>query len=318
MTKAELLKALVSSEDLNAAIIDIIAYVKQNRTTIDANLATAVGKINTLIGSDASKSVRTIANEELAAQLIPSSAQESLDTLQEIAAWIQEHPGDAAAMNTAITNLQTLVGTLPVGTTATTVVGYITAEIAALAATIQNKNVSAQGETGNDALISASASNNEVNVESTQKLKDAVALAESALQSHQSIKTINGESLVGSGNISLPAELVANPESLTSEQCEALKIGDIVIKSDASGSHAYKVSYKSSTGMCLTYADAENVETIAYDKENSAWSKTDKTITPIGDGLTEDDFGSIGVNAAKALVAAAIAAAEAPEEPAGE
>lgn len=53
-------------------------------------------KVDTLIGSDASKSVRTIANEELAAQLIPASAQEALDTLQEIAAWIQSHPGDAA------------------------------------------------------------------------------------------------------------------------------------------------------------------------------------------------------------------------------
>lgn len=63
-------------------------------------------KVNTLIGSDSAKSVRTIANEELAAQLIPQSAQEALDTLQEIAAWIQGHPADVAAINLAITNLQ--------------------------------------------------------------------------------------------------------------------------------------------------------------------------------------------------------------------
>lgn len=63
------------------------------------------GKVQTLIGNDSGKSVRTIANEELAAQLIPSGAQESLDTLQEIAAWIQSHPGDAAAMNADITEI---------------------------------------------------------------------------------------------------------------------------------------------------------------------------------------------------------------------
>lgn len=63
-------------------------------------------KVDTLIGSDAGKSVRTIANEELAAQLIPASAQEALDTLQEIAAWIQSHPGDAAEMHSKIVTLK--------------------------------------------------------------------------------------------------------------------------------------------------------------------------------------------------------------------
>ena len=67
-------------------------------------------KLNTLIGSDASKSVRIIANEELAAQLIPEGAKESLNTLQEIAAWIQAHPDDASAMNNKITALETTVG----------------------------------------------------------------------------------------------------------------------------------------------------------------------------------------------------------------
>ena len=72
-----------------------------------ATVNTISNKVDTLIGSDNNKSVRTIANEELAAQLIPSNAGEALDTLQEIAAWIQSHPGDATAMNSAITALQT-------------------------------------------------------------------------------------------------------------------------------------------------------------------------------------------------------------------
>ena len=94
------------------------------QTNTDAISATD-GKVTALIGTDTSKSVRTIANEELAAQLIPETAKESLDTLAEIAAWIQSHPDDASAMNQAITALQTLVGTIPEGITATTIAGYI-------------------------------------------------------------------------------------------------------------------------------------------------------------------------------------------------
>lgn len=182
MTKDELLLKLVATESLDAAIVDIIAYVKQNRAAIDATIGTVNGKVTTLIGSDAAKSVRTIANEELAAQLIPANAKEALDTLQEIAAWIQSHPDDASAMNTAITNLQNLVGTLPQETEETTVVAWVTAELAALANQISGKNVSASGETGNDALVTASASNNAVTVGSTTKLQNAVAAAESAVQ----------------------------------------------------------------------------------------------------------------------------------------
>lgn len=90
-------KAQVSEADLDAALAAVLA-AKASKTAVD-----------TLIGSDAGKSVRTIANEELAAQLIPESAQESLDTLAEIAAWIQEHPDDAATMNAAITKLNGIV-----------------------------------------------------------------------------------------------------------------------------------------------------------------------------------------------------------------
>lgn len=92
------------------ALTDAKSYADGLNTAMDTRMDAAEGKLTTLIGSDADKSVRTIANEELAAQLIPETAAASLDTLQEIAAWIQAHPGDAAAMNTAIEALQTKVG----------------------------------------------------------------------------------------------------------------------------------------------------------------------------------------------------------------
>jgi hypothetical protein len=178
MTKDELLKKLLATESFEAAVNDIITYVKSVKGTLDANLTEVSGKVTTLIGSDAAKSVRTIANEELASQLIPASAKESLDTLQEIAAWIQQHPDDAAAMNTAITNLQNLVGTLPAETTATTVVGFITAEVAAIRQELEGKNVDAEG----DAYFGLTAANNKVTGAATQKTIDAIALAETSVQ----------------------------------------------------------------------------------------------------------------------------------------
>lgn len=92
--------------------------------TLESASSTLNTKVTTLIGSDANKSARTIANEELAKQLIPSTAKESLDTLSEIANWIQSHPDDASAMNTKISNLETKVGAIPTGATSTTVTGY--------------------------------------------------------------------------------------------------------------------------------------------------------------------------------------------------
>ena len=95
-------------------VMGIIENIQENAyddTALVERIDGIDGKVTTLIGEDANKSVRTIANEELAKQLIAEGAQESLDTLAEIAAWIQEHPGDAAAMNEAIVALQNKVDT---------------------------------------------------------------------------------------------------------------------------------------------------------------------------------------------------------------
>lgn len=99
----------VNGTDVAIKGLAALAYKAQvSQTDLDSALQAVVANVGTLVGSDTGKSARTIANEELAAQLIPESAQESLDTLAEIAAWIQEHPGDAATMNAAITKLQAI------------------------------------------------------------------------------------------------------------------------------------------------------------------------------------------------------------------
>ena len=84
----------------------LVGLIADNATAIENHKTAIDDKVTTLIDSDINKSVRTIANEELAAQLIPEKAKENLDTLQEIAAWIQNHPDDASAMNSAIEVLQ--------------------------------------------------------------------------------------------------------------------------------------------------------------------------------------------------------------------
>lgn len=109
----------------DAEVRGLIKTNADNITALTGRTDAVEGKVSTLVGEDAGKSARTIANEELTKQLIPEGAKESLDTLQEIAAWIQNHPDDASAMNAAIAALKTKVGDIPEGATATTVVAYI-------------------------------------------------------------------------------------------------------------------------------------------------------------------------------------------------
>lgn len=93
----------VQNKVVKAAIDD-----KANQTDVEIIEA----DITNLVGSDSGKSVRTIANEELTTQLIPENAKESLDTLKEIAAWIQSHPDDAAAMNEELAALKQRVSNI--------------------------------------------------------------------------------------------------------------------------------------------------------------------------------------------------------------
>lgn len=119
-------KAQVSEADLDSALTAVLAA------------KAAKADVDTLIGSDAGKSARTIANEELTKQLIPENAQESLNTLTEIAAWIQEHPDDASAMNAAIAKLNEIAAGIggeedDYATVMAAIEGKITAAMAGIA-----------------------------------------------------------------------------------------------------------------------------------------------------------------------------------------
>ena len=104
--KATDLATLVGTIPDGATATTVVAYAKEVADKAAGDAAAVGAKVDTLVGEDAGKSARTIANEELAKQLIPESAQESLDTLKEIADWIQAHPAEVTEMNSKITALE--------------------------------------------------------------------------------------------------------------------------------------------------------------------------------------------------------------------
>lgn len=159
----------LQSKNLNGEWVD----VDGGTITIPAYDDTEISnKVDTLIGDDAGKSVRTIANEELAAQLIPESASESLDTLQEIAAWIQSHPDDASAMNAAITALKNKLSGIDDGTE--TVKKYIDDAITALSIGDYAKLTDLASIYGDISDIQSSVSNIDTTLETVLKYKGSV------------------------------------------------------------------------------------------------------------------------------------------------
>ena len=122
----------IEDDYLKAADKDALQdAIDANADAITAHANKIDNVVDTLVGTDTGKSVRTIANEELAAQLLSGDADADFKTLQELAAWLEDHPEDAAAMNKAIEDLEKLVGELPEGITATTIAGYVAEAVAA-------------------------------------------------------------------------------------------------------------------------------------------------------------------------------------------
>lgn len=125
-------KAQVSESDLDSALK---AVLDAKATSTDLNALS--GKVTTLIGFDADKSVRAISAEEVAK--LVAGAPEDLNDLKELADWLKSHETDAAAMSgaiqqnkTDIANMVALVGDLPAGAVSSTVVGYIAEAVAAI------------------------------------------------------------------------------------------------------------------------------------------------------------------------------------------
>lgn len=128
------LGAKVGAVTENKTLVEMITDAQTAATYDDTELSGRVeaveGSVTTLVGEDANKSARAIASEEVAK--IVANADESFDTLKEIADWISTHKTDATAMNSAITALEGIVDGIGGEGEKATVVAYVTDAIAAL------------------------------------------------------------------------------------------------------------------------------------------------------------------------------------------
>lgn len=111
-------KSEVAYDDLAAAL----------KTLIDGKAAQAT--VDTLVGEDTGKSVRTISSEEVAK--IVAGADKSYDTLKEIADWILSDTTGAAKMANDITRLDGILAGIGGTNEEATVVAYVTKMINAL------------------------------------------------------------------------------------------------------------------------------------------------------------------------------------------
>ena len=117
ITSAGTLTRLVDENDLNEVVssagkIDEIKVNGSALTITDKSVNIDLGgyvttdTLSSIVSDDTGKTIREIANEELVSVLITEDAKESLDTLEEIASWIQSHPDDVTAMNLSINDLK--------------------------------------------------------------------------------------------------------------------------------------------------------------------------------------------------------------------
>lgn len=98
------------------------------KTLIDGKAAQTT--VDTLIGDDTGKSVRTVASEEVAK--IVAGADASYDTLKEIADWIMSDTTGAAKMSNDISRLDAILDGIGGTGEEATVVAYVTKMIEAL------------------------------------------------------------------------------------------------------------------------------------------------------------------------------------------
>ena len=136
--------------------------VETNVTPFDDTQLKASIKANTdaitVLNGEGTGSVKKTVADEIAK--VVGDAPASLDTLKEISDWISSHSESAAAMNSAIqtnasdiANLAALVGQLPEGAVATTVIGYIAEAIGTSSSELTSAIATAKSE----AITAASA-----------------------------------------------------------------------------------------------------------------------------------------------------------------
>lgn len=100
----------VGADSEGTAADEVKAHNEDGESHVDIRLdvTTIRTMLAGVIGTDTGKSMRAVA--ALVVAEIVGDASDSFDTLEEIAAWIEAHPNDVAAMVKRITDLETAIG----------------------------------------------------------------------------------------------------------------------------------------------------------------------------------------------------------------
>lgn len=227
----DVVQAATAGYNSSKTIASDIQAAKESASAANTLAGQNETKISTLIGSDNGKSARTIANEELAAQLLSGKADADFKTLQELATWLENHPEDVTAINAAITsvkqnlgytdeNLETAPATVDariataisnletkinIGNYATTAqLTAATDRVTALESKVDtgNQNVSAYVEAAKQAAISAAATDAKNKADAAQAAAEATAAADATTKANaaQAAAEAKVAALAGEGN----------------------------------------------------------------------------------------------------------------------
>ena len=134
-----------NSSGIIKRLSDLETSVDTSTTGLLDRTTVVEGKVITLVGDDTSKSVRTVAAEEVAK--IVASADSRYDTLKEIADWILSDSTGAAKMSSDIADLKTKVGNENVSTQISTAITNaindldVTESTQSATGTIQNNGI---------------------------------------------------------------------------------------------------------------------------------------------------------------------------------
>lgn len=81
--------------------------------------------------------------------------------------------------------------------------------------------------------------------------------------------------------------LVADIESLTDSQCDALRCGDLVIESKRGEESCYQVAYTKDGSLLLVTCTAGYITQVGYDySEEDGWTRSGTTTTDLIDSTT--------------------------------
>lgn len=104
----DVVQAATAGYSADKTIASDIQAAKDSASTANTLASENKTKVDTLIGTDTGKSARDIAALVISEALVGGG--ESFDTLQEIAAWLKDHPEDVGEINAAIASVKANLG----------------------------------------------------------------------------------------------------------------------------------------------------------------------------------------------------------------